>query len=153
MGFFKRIAGLLGFVRDENHETTNEDRDEAGNDRAEQEEPRHRGPTKGFSVQVPATVDRTAPNLGPVLLPCNPAQGGVQGLKWYAKRVRVDEDGDVADEFLDEILPETSGQDDHRPMPKFQVKYSTRPVKVRDQMVTPGNIHQNVEFKGRLQWV
>lgn len=76
-----------------------------------------------------------------------------QGLKWYAKRVRVDEDGDVADEFLDEILPETSGQDDHRPMPKFQVKYSTRPVKVRDQMVTPGNIHQNVEFKGRLQWV
>lgn len=87
MGFFKRIAGLLGFVRDENHETTNEDRDEAGNDRADQEEPRHRGPTKGFSVQVPATVDRTAPNLGPVLLPCNPAQGGVQVLFFFVSLI------------------------------------------------------------------
>lgn len=80
MGWFKRITGLFGILRDENHETTNEERDEAGNDRAEQEETRHRGPTRGFSVQVPVTVDRPPPNLGPVLLPCNPPLGGVQVL-------------------------------------------------------------------------
>lgn len=31
----------------------------------------------------------------------------LQGLRWYAKRLQVDEDGDVADEFLDEVLPLT----------------------------------------------
>lgn len=74
-------------------------------------------------------------------------------MKWYAKRLRVDEDGDVADEFLDEVLPQSSGPDDHRPVPKFEVKYTARPAKVRDQQVTAGNIFQSVEYKGRLQWV
>ncbi|XVF11021.1 hypothetical protein REPUB_Repub07fG0233300 [Reevesia pubescens] len=56
---------------------------------------------------------------------------GILGLKWYAKCLRIDEDGDVADEFLDEVLPETpgaaSGENEQKPFPKFEVKYSTRP--------------------------
>jgi hypothetical protein len=31
-----------------------------------------------------------------------------QGFRWYTRRLRIDEDGDVADEFLDEIIPEGS---------------------------------------------
>ncbi|PWZ10383.1 Vesicle-fusing ATPase [Zea mays] len=30
------------------------------------------------------------------------------GFRWYTRRLRIDEDGDVADEFLDEIIPEGS---------------------------------------------
>eukprot|EP00884_Botryococcus_braunii_P000307 jgi/Botrbrau1/10277/Bobra.0140s0030.1 len=30
------------------------------------------------------------------------APGGVQGLNWYAKNMKLDQDGDVADEFLEE---------------------------------------------------
>ncbi|KAL5977857.1 hypothetical protein ACLOJK_036880 [Asimina triloba] len=36
------------------------------------------------------------------------------GLQWYAKCLRIDEDGDVADEFLDEVLPEALRVEDQR---------------------------------------
>lgn len=80
----------------------------------------------------------------------------IQGLRWYAKRLRIDEDGDVADEFLDEVLPQTtaSEEEEHRTFPKFQVRYSTRPAKVKSQVMNPdGKIQQCVEYQGRLQWV
>lgn len=79
----------------------------------------------------------------------------VQGLKWYAKRLRVDEDGDVADEFLDEVLPKTpNGTENQRKLPRFEVKYSARPAKVKSQMLSlDGKIQQCVEHHGRLQWV
>jgi hypothetical protein len=80
----------------------------------------------------------------------------IQGLRWYAKRLRIDEDGDVADEFLEEVLPETSTntEDHQRPFPKFEVKYSTRPAKVKNLLLSlDGKIRQCVEHKGRLQWV
>ena len=35
-----------------------------------------------------------------------------QGFRWYTRRLRIDEDGDVADEFLDEIIPEGSISND-----------------------------------------
>lgn len=80
-----------------------------------------------------------------------------QGLRWYAKRLRIDEDGDVADEFLEEVLTETSAateEDNHTPSSKFEVKYSTRPAKVKNQVISPdGKIQQDVEYKGRFQWV
>lgn len=82
-----------------------------------------------------------------------------QGLRWYAQRLKIDEDGDVADEFLDEVLPEGSdlslGTDDHqRPQPKLEVKCSTQPAIVRKQMVAvDGRIHHGIEHQGRLQWV
>ncbi|OVA01258.1 hypothetical protein BVC80_1653g58 [Macleaya cordata] len=80
------------------------------------------------------------------------------GLKWYARSLRIDEDGDVADEFLDEVLQPAEvscGADDRRQLPKkFEVKYSTRPAKVRKQVITvDGKIHQSVEYQGKLQWV
>lgn len=80
----------------------------------------------------------------------------VQGLRWYTKALRIDEDGDVADEFLDEVLLEssTSTEDHQRSYPKFEVKYSTRPAKVKSLLLAPdGKIRQCVEHQGRLQWV
>eukprot|EP00258_Populus_trichocarpa_P036222 XP_024452241.1 uncharacterized protein LOC18096960 isoform X3 [Populus trichocarpa] len=79
-----------------------------------------------------------------------------KGLRWYAKRLRIDEDGDVADEFFDEVLPDTSSSVDeqHKPLPRFEVKYSTRPAKIKTQMMShDGKIQQRVEHQGRLQWV
>lgn len=80
----------------------------------------------------------------------------IQGLRWYAKRLRVDEDGDVADEFYDEVALETatSTENERKPFPRFQVKYSTRPAKVKKQVILQdGRIQQCVEHQGRLQWV
>ena len=37
------------------------------------------------------------------------ASGGVQGLRWYASRMREDDDGDVAEEFLGERPPLSRG--------------------------------------------
>ena len=53
---------------------------------------------------------------------------GQQGFKWCARRLLVDEDGDVADEFFDEASPDSS-----RSRPIFCVKHSTRPAVVRRQ--------------------
>ncbi|KAE8727408.1 late embryoproteinsis abundant group 1 domain-containing family protein [Hibiscus syriacus] len=66
--------------------------------------------------------------------------GGQEGLKWYAKRLRMDEDGDVADEFLDEVSPETSAsiyaENEQKPFPKFRMKYSTRPANLTTQVMS-----------------
>ncbi|KAK1374943.1 Phospholipid hydroperoxide glutathione peroxidase [Heracleum sosnowskyi] len=155
MKFLKKIAGLLGFAKDE----SNELKDEQVNDgqRVDLDENQTRNlPRKGFSVPVQVPVDRAQP--GPVLLPTSGRDGGVQGFKWYARRLRIDEEGDVADEFLDEVLPEvktvsmTEGNK-HRSLPTFEVKYSTLPAKVRSQVLTQGRIQHSVEHQGRLLWV
>ncbi|KAF9685521.1 hypothetical protein SADUNF_Sadunf03G0063200 [Salix dunnii] len=78
------------------------------------------------------------------------------GLRWYAKRLRIDEDGDVADEFFDELLPDTSSSvhEHHKPLPRFEVKYSTRPAKIKKQMMShDGKIQLRVEHQGRLHWI
>jgi hypothetical protein len=62
----------------------------------------------------------------------------------------------VADEFFDEVLPDTSSsvEEQHKPLPRFEVKYSTRPAKIKTQMMShDGKIQQRVEHQGRLQWV
>uniref|UniRef100_A0A5B7ATP9 Uncharacterized protein n=1 Tax=Davidia involucrata TaxID=16924 RepID=A0A5B7ATP9_DAVIN len=149
MKFLRRIAGFLGFAKDEAHEVKDEDEDNPDVNRVETHLPR-----KGFSVPVQVPVERA--QVGPVVIPCSVGEGGVQGLRWYARRLRIDEDGDVADEFLNEILAETlsSTEDHHRPLPRFEVKYSTRPAKVRNQALSlDGKIQQGVEYQGRLQWV
>ncbi|XP_057978540.1 uncharacterized protein LOC131164981 [Malania oleifera] len=153
MGILRRIAGFLGFGKDDLHEARDDDEDDEDEqiNRVNTEEARL--PRKGFGVPVQVAVER-AP-VGPVLVPCSSADGGVQGLQWYAKRLRVDEDGDVADEFLGEVSPETSNAEDHqRPLPRFEVKYRTRPAKVRSQVMSPdGKVQQCVECQGRLRWV
>ncbi|MQM19132.1 hypothetical protein Taro_052134 [Colocasia esculenta] len=143
-----------------------------GGDRAENEdravgrdEPRHcassasasaaaaLGVQRGFRVQVPVAVER--PQVVPILIPCEPEEGGVQGFKWYGDKLKVDEDGDVADEFLDEVLPEeVPGTDNQCVLPTFKINYNTRPDAVKKQIVaSDGNVRQGVEHRGRLQWV
>ncbi|GFZ15438.1 hypothetical protein Acr_24g0016280 [Actinidia rufa] len=149
MRFLRRIAGFLGFAKDEEHELKDERDYDADANSAE-----HHLHRKGFSVPVQVPVER--PQQGPVLVPCGVGDGGVQGLKWYARRLRIDEDGDVADEFLDEILPEPSSGMDGQPklLLRFEVKYSAKLAKVRNQVLAPdGKIHQSVEYQGQLQWV
>lgn len=74
MRFLKRIAGFLGFGRDEVNEEDEED------DTTHAPNPVHVRetglPRKGFSVPVQVAVDRSLP--GPVIVPSLSADGGVQ---------------------------------------------------------------------------
>lgn len=162
MGLFKRIAGFLGFAKDDAHELKDDDDDDhhqqhedATSQARNRVHMKETGlPRKGFSVPVQIAVDRS--HIGPLLAPSDSGDGGVQGLRWYAKRLRVDEDGDVADEFFDEIALETpaKAENERKPFPRFQVKYSTRPARVKKQAILQdGRIQQCVEHQGRLQWV
>ncbi|KAJ6389071.1 hypothetical protein OIU77_027429 [Salix suchowensis] len=164
MRFFKRLAGFFGFAKDDGGHVVKDQQEQE-----EDEEDHHQHPNqvpycsnshetglprKGFSVPFHVAVER--PQLGPVIVSCNSGDGGVQGLRWYAKRLRIDEDGDVADEFFDEVLPDTSSSVDehHKPLPRFEVKYSTRPAKIKKQMMShDGKIQLRVEHQGRLRWI
>lgn len=81
MRFFKRLAGFLGFVKDDG---TNEARDQHHQDSEGQNQHQHQQarfretglPRQGFGVPVQVAVDR--PHVGPVLVPCNSGDGGVQ---------------------------------------------------------------------------
>lgn len=162
MGLFKRIFGILGLSKYESHESRDhEEGDDADADDGIRAvhgdrptvEPIPGAPRRGFSVPVQVAVER--PNLGPLIVPCN-GDGGVQGLKWYAKRLRIDEDGDVADEFLDQVTDNAthSVEGEPKPLPKFQVKYNARPAKVKNQaMSLEGKLQQCVDCRGKLMWV
>ncbi|KAH8521471.1 hypothetical protein Peur_040155 [Populus x canadensis] len=162
MRFFKRIAGFLGFAKDDGGYEVKDQQQEEAEEQDDHQHPNHVRsnfqetglPRKGFGVPVQVAVER--PQLGPLIVPCISGDGGLQGLRWYAKRLRIDEDGDVADEFFDEVLPNTSSSVDeqHKPLPRFEVKHSTRPAKIKKQMMShDGKIQQCVEHQGRLQWV
>lgn len=155
MKFLKKIAGMLGFAKDESHELKDEQVNDSNRVVLDENQTQHL-PRKGFSVPVQVSVDR--PQTGPVLLPTSGRDGGVQGFKWYARRLRIDEEGDVADEFLDEVLPEVktvsmTEDNKHRSLPTFEVKYSTLPAKVTSQVLSQGRIQHSVEHQGRLLWV
>ncbi|XP_055832193.1 uncharacterized protein LOC129901101 [Solanum dulcamara] len=147
MGIFRRLAGLLGFSKDEGQEVRDVEDDNVG--------PHNNLPRKGFSVPVQVLVSRDLP--GPILIPCNRGAGGVQGLRWYAKRLRIDEDGDVADEFLNEIppdIPSSTEENNRRKFPRFELKYTTKPAKVTSQVLSAaGKIKYRVEYQGRLEWI
>ncbi|KAJ8560293.1 hypothetical protein K7X08_004351 [Anisodus acutangulus] len=145
MGIFRRLAGFLGFSKDEVTDVQDDDHTASQNNNV---------PRKGFSLPVQVAVSRDLP--GPILIPCNTGSGGVQGLKWYAKRLRIDEDGDVADEFLNEILSDTtpSTEENHKKIPRFELKYTTKPAKVTSQALSAaGKIKYRVEYQGRLEWI
>lgn len=79
-----------------------------------------------------------------------------QGFRWYTRRLRIDEDGDVADEFLDEVIPESSINNDAGPVGRFQVKYNTKPTSLalKKQIVAiDGDIRHSLEHQGQLRWV
>lgn len=81
MRFLKRVAGFLGFGKDESHEAKEDDDDVNRNNSDDNHrnrmnvDPIHAGPRKGFSVPVQVPVER--PVVGPILVPCN-GDGGLQ---------------------------------------------------------------------------
>lgn len=82
MGILRRIAGFLGLTREEEEEEHAEARHPNGGGvdgggRTGAGPPRAAG--RGFGgVQVPVAVERPSP--GPVLVPCDPGEGGIQVL-------------------------------------------------------------------------
>ncbi|KAF0911563.1 hypothetical protein E2562_011189 [Oryza meyeriana var. granulata] len=169
MGFFRRIAGIFGISRDDadHHHHDVASGDSAAAAAAAGEVPQDKVAAaaaaaaaagnvqrRGFSVQVPVPVERPGP--GPVLVPCPQGDGGVQGFRWYTRKLRIDEDGDVADEFLDEVVPENLINNDAPPVGRFQVKYNTKSaaLAMRKQIsVIDGDIRHSLEYQGRLRWV
>lgn len=165
MGLFKRLAGLLGLSKDEEQQHRDADAvaaetaapppsSFAAGAAAAATAPAQHLPRRGFAVPVQVPVERAPP--APLLVFCPAGDGGIQGLRWYARRLRIDEDGDVADEFLDEVSTDMSrsGEAHERPVSRFEVKYSTRPAKVRNLSLLPnGKIQHLVEYQGRLEWL
>ncbi|KAL0365983.1 UNVERIFIED_CONTAM: hypothetical protein Sradi_3488400 [Sesamum radiatum] len=140
MGLLRRLWLILGFTR--NGEQRHHHHDAAA---AYVSTPR-----KDFNT--PVERDQNPP----LLVFCHAGDGGVQGLRWYARNLRIDADGDVADEFLDEVSPnmQENMEEHNRNLPRFEVKYSTRPAKVVNQaLLANGKIQQHVEYQGRLEWV
>ncbi|PQQ11977.1 uncharacterized protein Pyn_05042 [Prunus yedoensis var. nudiflora] len=149
------MAGMLGFTKDDGHEVKDN-----GMRTKTITRPRTEPISKKLGFPVKASAFRFKSPLtgifpGPVLVPCRSGDGGVQGLRWHAKRLRIDEDGDVADEFLDEVFPQMSvSTENNMALARFEVKYSTKPAKVRTQFLSPdGKIQQRVEYRGRSQWI
>lgn len=68
----------------------------------------------------------------------------------------MDEDGDVADEFLDEIIPEGSVNNAKSPVGRFQVKYNTKRTALalrKHVIAVDGEIRHSLEHQGQLRWV
>jgi len=142
-GLFKRFLGRLGlFAKEEN------------NEKQQQPPASVNGcvkPPQGSSVRTAMPADSVL--QGPVVYQCSSGDGGVQGFRWYSQKLRVDEDGDVAEEFLNEVLPDLTGSDDSKEVPRLKVNQSTKPAKLRSDMSTEnGNVYQKVEHAGRLRW-
>lgn len=80
MRFLRRIAGFLGFTRDNNgHEVKDDEEEDKIDDNQAQNRPNFQetgAPRKGFGVQVQVPVER--PQSGPVIVPCTSGDGGVQ---------------------------------------------------------------------------
>lgn len=99
----------------------------------------------GFRVRVSVPVCHEP--FAPVVIECTPGSGGVQGLQWYSEKLMMDEDGDVAQEFLDEVISHTSGPHSGytRMLPSFKIKMKTRPAKLKGPVRTyDGNVLQPV---------
>lgn len=146
-GFVKRFFGRIGglFVKEENPEKQQQQPPPvAVND--------FHKPSQGFSVKMAVPADSVP--QGPVVCQCLSGDGGVQGFRWYSQKLQVDEDGDFAEEFLNEVLPDMTGSDDSREVPRLKVNLNTKPAKLRSHMCTEnGNVYQNVEHAGRLRRV
>lgn len=99
----------------------------------------------GFRVRVSMPA-RHEP-FAPVVVECTPGSGGVQGLQWYSEKLMMDEDGDVAQEFLDEVVLHASGPylEYTRTLPSFKMKMKTKPARLKGPVGTyDGNVVQPV---------
>ncbi|KAI3828697.1 hypothetical protein L1987_02805 [Smallanthus sonchifolius] len=154
MRLMKRLAGFLGIG---NHEVNKDSEEETDANPNSTEETHHYVDTnlrrKGFSVPVQVPVDK-AHKIGPILVPCPAGDGGVQGLQWYTSSLKIDEDGDVADEFLEEVFHETVANAPQKTRSEFQVKLTTKPAKAKDPCLSrKGTVQHTVKYHGRLQLV
>ncbi|XP_078178472.1 uncharacterized protein LOC144572685 [Carex rostrata] len=160
MGFLRKLTGLLGIGRDDAAAATHGD-DLAGDGVSDGGSTAEKlasatpplGTRRGFSVQVPVPVPVDRAVVGPVLAPCSIDEGTVQGFRWYTRRLRIDEDGDVADEFLEEV---TVANEQFANPPQFQTKYNTRPTALsmrRQTVIRDGNILQSLDYGNELKWV
>ncbi|KAM0070076.1 hypothetical protein Hdeb2414_s0001g00009131 [Helianthus debilis subsp. tardiflorus] len=160
MKFFKRIAGFLGLGTHEVNKDSEDEIDDANahNTSNSTDEMHHyvdpNLPRKGFSVSVQVPVDKTV-QIGPVLVPCPAGDGGVQGLQWYTRGLKIDEDGDVADEFLEEVLTETvAGDAPQNTWSKFEVKLITKSAKARNPCLSKeGTVQHYVRYHGQRQLI
>ena len=63
-------------------------------------------PTGGFATKIAVSSGQ---RLAPVLQnPGYGSDGGTQGLEWYKSRLKQDQDGDIADQFLEEVSTATT---------------------------------------------
>eukprot|EP01018_Ginkgo_biloba_P008154 Gb_40697 [translate_table: standard] len=132
--FIKKLLGHIGLFREGNDKQTTAKAN------------------KDFEVKMAVPIPRVS--QGPVLCQRVSGDGGVQGFRWYAEKLQVDEDGDIAEEFLNEIIPEITRSGDLRKPSGFEVKLSTRSVNLRSHTCSvDGNVHQCVEHRGKLRWV
>ncbi|KAI5079217.1 hypothetical protein GOP47_0006888 [Adiantum capillus-veneris] len=132
-GFLKRIFGHFGFFKDDNRHADQS---------AETSPPAPFGAKRVVKGRVPV----------PVVSECTPGAGGVQGLQWYAEKLMMDEDGDVAQEFLKEVVsqPSCGGSGSSS---NFEVKSPAKPVKLKGPLCTlNGNVHQSVESSSGVHW-
>ncbi|XP_076948918.1 uncharacterized protein LOC143621358 [Bidens hawaiensis] len=157
MRFFKRIVGYLGFG---NHEVNKDDEIDQNNNNVNAhnhhpssvDQDHSHLPRSGFKVSVPVPVDKPH-QIGPVLVPCPAGDGGVQGLQWYTRGLKIDEDGDVADEFLEEVFSETA-ENAVKTWSTFEVKLTAKPAKARNPCLSrEGMVQHTVKYHGRLQLV
>ncbi|CAH8383560.1 unnamed protein product [Eruca vesicaria subsp. sativa] len=114
MGFIKKLTGIFGLGHNDGGHGVEDcagdtARTVSGKHHEDNNQARFREtglPRKGFGVPVQVAVERSNP--GPVLQPCPASDGVVQGLGWYSMRLRIDEDGDVADEFVEDHNSKTN---------------------------------------------
>lgn len=133
-GFFKRILGHFGLFKDENRN-------------AEQSEE-----TPSSTPFITKKVEKIRV-LAPVVSECTPGAGGVQGLQWYVEKLMMDEDGDVAQEFLKEVVPQPPAGGMRHSSSNFEVKLPTNTVKLKGPLCTlNGNVHQFVESSSGVHW-
>ncbi|CAI9766674.1 unnamed protein product [Fraxinus pennsylvanica] len=89
MGLIKKLAGFLGFARDEGQievaESADASTSSSGVVTVAVVVPVQHLPRKGFSVPVQVVVERA--QLGLVIVPCNSMEGDIQGLRWYGRRL------------------------------------------------------------------
>lgn len=143
VGFVKKFLARIGLFKEENIEKQQQP-PASGNEFVK--------PSQGFSVKMAVPADSLP--QGPVVCQCVSGDGGVQGFRWYSQKLQVDEDGDVAEEFLNEVLPDLAGTYESREVSRLQVNPNTKLAKLGTRMSAEGgNVYQIVEHAGELRWV
>jgi hypothetical protein len=65
-----------------------------------------------------------------------------QGFQWYAEKLKMDEDGDVAQEFLSEVITPSAASDNHN----LEVKIPVKQIRLKGPLcILNGNVYQYVE--------